>query len=208
MPRVNMAKKWRIVLIGDSHIEQCSGIIHNSLNDSYSVIGVTKPTANLETITSTRNFRAENYTRNDDVTLCGGTKDIGRNETNNGLCHLTYFVKGTENNRVIIVEVPHHYDLEHSSCVNKEVAVHNRKLHEVVETFKHVQVLNMSGNAIHFTSHSLHMSSSGKAWICNEIVKKIQDLFSPECANTTIPLYWKEPQSTFPEDQFPNSEAI
>jgi hypothetical protein len=105
-PKVSTAKKWRIVLIGDSHIKQSSSIIHNLLNDSYSVVGITKPNANLEAITSPLNFKAENYTRNDGVILCGGTTDVGGNETNNGLHHITHFVKRTKNTNVIILEVP------------------------------------------------------------------------------------------------------
>jgi hypothetical protein len=92
--------------------------------------------------------------------------------------------------------------------VNKEITAYNRKLHKVAKTFKHVQNQNMSGDRRHFTNHSFHMNSSGKAWIFQEIVKRIQDLFSPECSNTIFPLNWKEPQSTLPENQLPNSETL
>jgi hypothetical protein len=75
--------------------------------------------------------------------------------------------------------------------VNKEVTAYNRKLHKVVKNFKHEQVQNMSGDRRHFTNHGFHVNSSGKAPICQEIVKRIEDLFSPECS--IIPLNWKEP---------------
>jgi hypothetical protein len=92
--------------------------------------------------------------------------------------------------------------------VNKEDTAYNRKLHKVVKTFKHVQIKNMSGDRRHFTNHGSHMNSLGKAWICQEIVKKIQDLFSPERSNKIIPLNWKEPQSMLPEDQITSSETL
>jgi hypothetical protein len=85
--------------------------------------------------------------------------------------------KRTKNTNVIILELPHCFDLEHFSRVNKEVTAYNRKLHKVAKTFKHVQIQNMSGDRRHFTNYSFHMNSSGKAWICQEIVKRIQDLF-------------------------------
>jgi len=40
------------MLIGDSHIKRCSEKISNLLDDSYNVTGITKPNANLETLTS------------------------------------------------------------------------------------------------------------------------------------------------------------
>jgi hypothetical protein len=83
--RISHIKKCRVVLIGDSRVTGFSERISNLLGDSYSVIGITKPDANLKAITSSFNLKTEDYTMNYDVVICGGTIDVGRNETNTGL---------------------------------------------------------------------------------------------------------------------------
>lgn len=63
-----------------------------------------------------------------DVIVCGGTNNISKNESNKGLRYVTQFVQNKRNTNVIIINAPHRFDLEESSCVNKEVKVFNRKL--------------------------------------------------------------------------------
>jgi hypothetical protein len=55
----------------------------------------------------------------------GGTKDVEKNETRNGLGQLMYFVK---ENSDIQMCVPYRFDLHVNSCVNKEVEVFNRNI--------------------------------------------------------------------------------
>jgi hypothetical protein len=88
------------------------------LGDPYNVIGITKPNANLLAITSSFNLKRVN----DVVVICGGTVDVGRNETNTGLWHLTHFDKRTNNSSSIILDVLHCFGMEDTLCVNKQVA--------------------------------------------------------------------------------------
>lgn len=85
------------MLIGDSHIKSCSEKISNLLDDSYNMTGITKPNANLEATTSPTDFNMDDCTRNDVLILSSGTVDVARNETNNGLRHLTHFLNRTVN---------------------------------------------------------------------------------------------------------------
>ena len=57
--------------------------------NSYSVIGITKPNANLSAITNSFNPKTEKLTSKDVVILCGGTRDIAKNEANIGLRHFS-----------------------------------------------------------------------------------------------------------------------
>jgi hypothetical protein len=88
-------KKHRVVLFGDSHIKRCSEKISNLLDNSYNVTGITKPNAYLEAITSPIDVNVDSYTKDDVLILSGGTMYVARNETNNGLRHLTHFLKRT-----------------------------------------------------------------------------------------------------------------
>jgi len=104
------------------------------------VIGIAKPNASSETMTSPIDFTVEGNTKHDVLILSGGTMDVARNETNDCLRHLTHFLKRTSRTNVIIVDVPYHYDLVNLSCVNKETIGYNRKLREIVKTSNHFQM--------------------------------------------------------------------
>jgi hypothetical protein len=187
-PRNSVMKKQKVVLIGDSHIRGCSEKISNLLGDLYSVTGITKPHANLKVITSPSNFQTEKYSVSDVVVICGGNMDVG---SKIGLWHLTHFVKTTNNTNIIFLDVPHHFDFDVTSCVNKEVTVFNRMLQRVIKPHQHIQTQNMSVNRTHFIRHGMHMNSLGKTWITEETAKKGQHSFSLEQVNSPIPLYWK-----------------
>jgi len=62
------------------------------------------------------------------VVVWEGTKDAGRNETRDGLNHTQAFVMKNSQTNVILMSVPHRYDLDMDLCVNKQVKTFNRKL--------------------------------------------------------------------------------
>ena len=59
--------------------------------------------------------------------MCGGANNISKNESIKGLKSITHFVQKRRNTYVIVMNTPHRFDLEESSCVNKEIKVFNRK---------------------------------------------------------------------------------
>ena len=126
--------KHKIVLACDSHLRDYSEKILNLLGDSYSVSGLTKPNADLNTIISF-NFKMENFSNNYVVIVCREIKDIGRNDTTAGLHCLTHSEKRTVNTNILILGAPYHFKLEDTSCVNKAVLVFNRKLHKIMKVF-------------------------------------------------------------------------
>ena len=197
------------MLTVDSHIESCSEKISNLLGDSYNMTGITKPNANLEAITSPTDFNVDGYTKNDVLILSGGTVDIARNEINNGIRHVTHILNRTVNTTVTILDVPHHFDLINSSCVNKETIVRNRKLQKirVVKTSNYMQIQNISRDRMCYTKHGKHMNSLGKNWMCQEITKKILDLL-PKNDNLIIPLYWKATHSTDTTPHYSSNLAV
>jgi hypothetical protein len=88
----------------------------------------------LEAITLPIDLNVDGYTKDDVRNLSGGNMDVARNETNSGLKRLTHFLKKTSSTNVIILDIPHYFDLVNSSCVNKETIVYNRKLQKIVKT--------------------------------------------------------------------------
>jgi hypothetical protein len=54
-------KTYKIHLIDDSHIRDCSEMLANCLGSSYGVFGISKPSANLEAVTLITYFETENF---------------------------------------------------------------------------------------------------------------------------------------------------
>jgi hypothetical protein len=62
----------------------------------------------------------------------------------------------------MIVNAPHRYDLQETSCVNKVIEMFNRKLHKVVKTADKVKTIQADLNRNDFTHHGLHLNTPGK----------------------------------------------
>jgi hypothetical protein len=71
------------------------------------------------------------------------------------------------------MNAPHRYYLEETSCVNKEIKVHNRKLNDIMRRYNHTEVIDMSANRDHYTNHGLHMNKKGKDWLPRRIADSI-----------------------------------
>jgi len=106
------------------------------------------------------------------------------------------FMKSTCNTTVIVMSAPLWSDLRPFSCVNKEVAVFNRKLLKLITIFNHLQTCNISLNIIHYNTHKLHMNNLGKGLINNIWPRKIKDLFLATSSKSAISVPWKQDAGT------------
>jgi hypothetical protein len=131
-----IGKKHKVFILGDSHMCGCAEIIAELLGNSYSVVGIVKPNARLSTITSSFKLETERLTQKDIVIICGGTHHVAKNEANIGLRSLSKFVERSNNTNVIVMGVPHRYDLQSTSCINNEVNSFNRKLKKALDKYK------------------------------------------------------------------------
>jgi archaellum biogenesis ATPase FlaH len=84
----------------------------------------------MKEITNSINLKDENLTKKDVVIICSGTRDVAKTEANDVLRILSEFAKLTLNTNVTVMCVPHHFDLQPSSCISKEVELLNRKLQD------------------------------------------------------------------------------
>ena len=76
--------------------------------------------------------------------------------------HTRNFIKLSNHTNIILVSVPHRYDIMHSSFVNNEIRSFNRKLMKSVRAHQHASILEMSSDRKLFTNHGLHLSGLGK----------------------------------------------
>jgi hypothetical protein len=70
------------------------------------------------------------------VVVWEDTKDAGRNETRDGLNHTQAFVTKNSHTNVVLMSVPHRYDFDTNSVVNKQVKAFNRKLRKQMKIFE------------------------------------------------------------------------
>ena len=177
-------KCHKVTLIGDSHARECAQKLSNYVNNSYEVIGYVSPGAGLEVITNLANTELDQLSQEDLVVVCGGANYISKNNSMKGLSCVTKFIQHRRHTNVLLINALHRYDLEESSCVNKEVKIYNRELSQLVKKYNHADVIAIGEKREQYTKHGLHMNKKGKEYLSRKIADNIYKLFSSQ---TQIP---------------------
>jgi hypothetical protein len=151
------------------------------------------PGVRLENITNLADGEICALGKIDTVIVIGGANDINKSEANVGLKHLGKFVKNMQNTNIMIVNALHRYDLQETSCVNKEIGVFNRKPHKVVKTADNAKIIQANLSRNDFTCHGLHLNISGKEKMAKLIGENIKKLMSRK-EETPFILKWEENQ--------------
>jgi DNA polymerase III delta prime subunit len=142
------------------------------------------------------------------VIICSCTRDVAKNEAKDCLRNLSEFAKLTANTNMIVMCVPHHFDLQPSSYINKEVETFNRKLQKTMKTFSHMHVCSISTKTDHFTSHGLHLNSQRKNWIINKWSSIITPIVSKSTVISVTPLPWTEKSDNSYDEQEHRKELV
>jgi len=121
-------KKNKIIILGDSHARGYASEVQHNLDHTFEIEGTVKLGVNLEGIVASSTVITTNLTKKDAVIICGGTRDIGRNESKKAPQQIRNFVQNHNQTNVIVMSAPYRHDLDSNSCVDKEVTVFNRKL--------------------------------------------------------------------------------
>jgi len=66
------------------------------------------------------------------------------------------------NTNIVIMSIPHRYDLDNDSRINVAIRKLNSKLKIMTKLFKHVSVIETESNRKNCTKHCLHLSKAGK----------------------------------------------
>jgi hypothetical protein len=155
-------KKQKIIIVGDSHTQVSASNIKYNLSDDFDIEGFVKPGVDITSLTSSVTEETKSLTFKDILVFWGGTNDVSRNDSQEGLRKLIKFVEVNGNTNIILLCVPHHHDLPSWSCVNNEIAMFNRKLNKIMKSYKHVKVLKTGLDRNLFTRQGMHMNNLGK----------------------------------------------
>jgi RNase H-fold protein (predicted Holliday junction resolvase) len=94
--------------------------------------------------------------------MWGGTKNGGKNKNQKGLPQIKNFVENHNQTNIIVISIPHRYDLQINSCVNNYIKVFNRKLRKQWKVFDNAFLIKVNLDTDQFTRHSLNLNSKGK----------------------------------------------
>jgi hypothetical protein len=86
-----------------------------------------KPGAGAKNLLDRSIMNLISLTKSDVIVVSGGANAVYKNNSKVGLSQITKFLQGNSNTNVIILDVPHRYDLVEFSCVNKEIQAFNRQ---------------------------------------------------------------------------------
>jgi hypothetical protein len=78
-----------------------------NIDSDFEVQGIVKPGADLMTATNTEEKEVKFLTKNDVTVVCGGTREVSRNETTSGLNQLKDFFRKNNHTKIIQMGVPH-----------------------------------------------------------------------------------------------------
>jgi hypothetical protein len=108
------------------------------------------------------------------VILWGGSNDVAKNETVNGLRHLRKFISRKKDRKFMLITVPHRYDLMDFSCVNEGIKVFNRKMYKIMKLESNVKILDIKLNRSCYTRHGFHLNIIGKEKVKEMMINQIQ----------------------------------
>ena len=178
-------KKHRIVIIGDSHARGCAGELKSNLDADFEIQGFINPGTGLKTISTSAKREIQQLSTHDVVVMWGGSKDMGRNETKQGINWIQNFVETNKHTNIILMEVPHRYDLIQDSCVNKEVARFNHIIRKRMKAQGNVEVMKVNVDRRAFTKHGQHMNVTGKEMMAKKMAEAIMHILEV-CKKTPI----------------------
>jgi hypothetical protein len=149
----------KIVIIGDSHARGSASNVKHNLNDNYKCSGFVRPGANTDTLISSVMEDIKHLTNSDAIVFMGGTNDVSKNNSQDGLKHVINFVKVHSLTNIILMSVPHRHDLPEWSCENGEVKAFNRKSVKLMKPYKHVSVVKVDLDRKSFNKQRMHMKN-------------------------------------------------
>jgi hypothetical protein len=181
--------KHKVLLIGDSHIRGSAASLIASLDSCFEMCSVVKPGSNTETLVMTAKSDMEALTKKDFLIICSGTSDIDRNSSKNALKNIINVIKNINQTNIIIVNVPHRYDVTVHPHINSSIKFFNSQLLKLTNRFNHISITEIESNRVLFTKHGLHLNKLGKELLSNQLVLCILSTLKRINGNS-IPLTW------------------
>jgi len=89
------------------------------------------------------------------------------------------------------MDIPHRYDLEQISYVNKEVEKYNRWIRKHMKVCENAEVIKVDLDRRGFAKHGQHMNAKGKELMAKRRVVALKHMLKV-CKKKPISMKWKE----------------
>jgi hypothetical protein len=191
---VNISKNkgnHTILIIGDSHIRGYATILKHNFDETYNVIRIVKPGADIMTLSNSVKDTTSTLGKNDALVFSGGANNISKKQLKTRTeTHLKFCKKNTQTN-IVLLGIPHRHDLVNWSCVNNEIITFNRKLFKSMKCHEHVKVMNCEVNRQFFTRQGMYLNKLGKEVVIKHITATCESIFQSNKNLTSISLLWE-----------------
>lgn len=169
-----------ILICGDSHGRDLAYHLNKKLKSS-NAFGFVQPGGCTKDILNDKKIRDVNLKEKDVLVLMCGTNDVARNKADEALNNINQTLGKFSHTNIILVDLPHRYDLVEWSCVNTEVKKTNLSLRDLIKKHPNITLVEASkaGRNLH-TRHGLHLNYRGKTWLAETIAEAIVNMKAPE----------------------------
>ena len=188
-------KEHKVKVVGDSHLKKTAAGIDQFLTSKFEVSSWIKLGAKMEELVGTMQKDCKCLGKSDVIVINGGANDISskRTHTISAVGKMTRFVQKFNNTNIIIVNIPHRYDLDRTSVINSEIQAFNKQLLKVEKAYSHVNILETDLDRKLFTRHGMHLNKRGKEWLSKSIATQISKLvINKDRDAPNIALKWKD----------------
>jgi len=133
--------------------------------------------------------------KNDVIVINGGVNDIStqKNQINKVVVKMARLMQKCSTSNIIVVNIPHRYDLNRNSVINLEIQAFNKKLNKIARVFSHAAIVETDLDRKYFTRHGMHLNNSGKECLSKLIATQINRLVNGNNKDVpAVPLNWKD----------------
>ena len=141
-----ISRKHKIILIGDSHIKGHGCNLKLLLSSNYKIYSIAKPGSKTSVLGNTAKEEISHLSHKDATVICCGSNDCDFNNFSTTVQNITNFVQANKHTNIILLNVPHRYDLSNAPHVNNTISILNRKLMEMVMISPHTSFLEIDNN--------------------------------------------------------------
>ena len=198
----------KVFIFADSQGRGISDKLSDNMKNT-TVCGVVKPGAPMRDVVSSVGSQCKDFTQSDCVVIIGGSNNQTKNEGNEVIACLKETLPKLCHTNVVVVNVPHRYDLHAQSDTNKATTKCNSRIEKLCKHFRNTTLVDTFrlGRSAH-TTHGLHLNHVGKTEIAKVIstaCKEMANVMKKE----SITLKWKDaPQTNSPEELESKNGAI
>jgi hypothetical protein len=107
----NQHKDRKILLLSDSHGRGCAERLKNQLPSNFEVNGLVKSGVLSSILMNTAVEEVRKFTSKDFLVIWYGSNDVSSNKAATGMKNILQFVMNNLDTNIIVVTVPHRYDL-------------------------------------------------------------------------------------------------